>query len=100
MSNKIILTPIWTYGIILWGSASTSNIEILERFQSKALRTITDAPWYVPNVILRQDLRLKRKSDVSAFNTAPACRHIPTASQFILRNHQNTGDWNDTCQPI
>jgi hypothetical protein len=20
--------------------------------------------------------------------------------QFILRNHQNTGDWNDTCQPI
>jgi hypothetical protein len=60
MSNKlllykVILKPIWTYGIQLWGSASTSNIEILERFQSKALRMITDAPWYVPNVILRQD---------------------------------------------
>jgi hypothetical protein len=60
MSNKlllykVILKPIWTYGIQLWGSASTSNIEILERFQSKVLR-ITDAPWYVPNVILRQDL--------------------------------------------
>jgi hypothetical protein len=47
-----------------------------------------------------KSLRLKRKSDVSAFNTAPVCKHIPTASQFILRNHQNTGDWNDTCQPI
>jgi hypothetical protein len=35
---KTILKPIWTYGIQLWGTASTSNIEILERFQSKALR--------------------------------------------------------------
>jgi hypothetical protein len=35
--------PIWTYGIQLWGTASTSNIEILERFQSKALRMIVDA---------------------------------------------------------
>jgi hypothetical protein len=38
-SNKIliykaILMPIWTYWIQLWGAASTSNIEILERFQS------------------------------------------------------------------
>jgi hypothetical protein len=30
---KTILKPIWTYGIQLWGTASTSNIEILERFQ-------------------------------------------------------------------
>jgi hypothetical protein len=29
---KTILKPIWTYGIQLWGTASTSNIEILERF--------------------------------------------------------------------
>jgi hypothetical protein len=37
---KVILKPVWTYGIQLWGSASTSNLEILERFQSKVLRTI------------------------------------------------------------
>jgi hypothetical protein len=36
--------PIWTYGLQLWGTASTSNIEILERFQSKALRMIVDSP--------------------------------------------------------
>jgi hypothetical protein len=48
----------WTYGIQLWGSASTSNIEIFERFQSKALRMIAVAPWYVPNVILQQDLQI------------------------------------------
>jgi hypothetical protein len=46
---KTILKPIWTYGIQLWGTASTSNIEILEIFQSKDLRMIVDAPWYVPS---------------------------------------------------
>jgi hypothetical protein len=49
LSNKLllfktILKPIWTYGIQLWGTASTSNIEILERFLSKALRQIVNAP--------------------------------------------------------
>jgi hypothetical protein len=55
---KTILKPIWTYGLQLWGTASTSNIEILERFQSKALRIIVDAPWYVPNIHIRHDLQL------------------------------------------
>jgi hypothetical protein len=32
---KAMLKPIWTYGIQLWGAASTSNKEILER--SRAL---------------------------------------------------------------
>jgi hypothetical protein len=32
--NKVILKPIWTYGIQLWGTTSNSNFEILERFQS------------------------------------------------------------------
>jgi hypothetical protein len=41
---KSILKPIWTYGIQLWGTASTSNIEILGRFESKALLIIVDAP--------------------------------------------------------
>jgi hypothetical protein len=31
---KTILKPIWTYGIHLWGRASTSNIGILKRFHS------------------------------------------------------------------
>jgi hypothetical protein len=53
-----MLKPIWTYGIHLWGTASTSNIEILERFQSKASHLIVDAPWYVPNTVIRRDLQL------------------------------------------
>jgi hypothetical protein len=55
---KAILKPIWTYGIQLWGTASTSNIEILKRFQAKILRIITDAPRYIPTAMLRRDLRV------------------------------------------
>jgi hypothetical protein len=52
---KTILKPICTYGIQLWGTASTSNIEILE---SKALRMIADAQRYVPNTLIRRDLQI------------------------------------------
>jgi hypothetical protein len=36
---------------------STSNIEILEDFQSKVLCKIEDAPWCVPNMVIRKDLQ-------------------------------------------
>jgi hypothetical protein len=42
----------------LWDTVSTSNIEILEPFQSKALRMIVDAPGYVPNTVIRRDLQI------------------------------------------
>jgi hypothetical protein len=63
LSNKLLLyktnlKPIWIYGIQLWGTASTSNIEILELFQSKALHMILDAPWYVPKTLIRRDLQI------------------------------------------
>jgi hypothetical protein len=61
-----MLKPIWTYGIQLWGTASTSNIEILELFQSKALRMIVDAHWYVPNTVIRRDLQYQQLKEKSA----------------------------------
>jgi hypothetical protein len=70
---KTVLKPIWTYGILLWGTASTSNIEILERFQSKTLRIIVNAPWYVPNTLIRSDL------------------HCPTIAEEIRRFSSHCG---------
>ncbi|GBP18155.1 Probable RNA-directed DNA polymerase from transposon BS [Eumeta japonica] len=55
---KTILKPIWTYGIQLWGTANNSKIEILERFQSKTLRTMLDIPYYMSNKYIHQDLRM------------------------------------------
>jgi len=43
---KAVIKPIWTYGIELWGCASKSNAAIMQRSQSKILRTIANAPWF------------------------------------------------------
>jgi hypothetical protein len=67
---KVILKPIWTYGIQLWGTTSNSNIEILELFQSKVLRLIVDAPWYVSNPVIRKDLQIPTvKEEISRFSS-------------------------------
>jgi hypothetical protein len=40
---KVIIKPICTYGIELWGCSSKSNVNIIRRFQSKTLRLIARA---------------------------------------------------------
>ena len=56
---KCVIKPIWTYGLQLWGTAAKSNIEILQRFQSKTLRLLANAPWYVTNNRIHHDLNIK-----------------------------------------
>jgi hypothetical protein len=67
---KTILKPIWTDGISLWGTARNSNIEILQQFQNKVLRSIVNAPWYVPNTVLHTDLQIPTvKAEITNFST-------------------------------
>lgn len=78
---KTILKPIWTYGVQLWGSASNSNIEIIQRYQSKLLRKIVSAPWFVSNRTLHQDLNVPTvKEEITKFS-----EHYMTK----LENHPN-----------
>jgi hypothetical protein len=63
MTNKIllykaILKPIWSYGLQLWGCAELTTINLIQRFQSKTLRALADAPWYVSNLTLHNDLKI------------------------------------------
>lgn len=55
---KVMLKPVWTYGIQLWGVAAKSNIDIIQRFQNKSLRLISCAPWYVTNHQIHRDLNI------------------------------------------
>lgn len=67
---KVILKPVWTYGIQLWGTASNSNIEILQRYQSKTLRSIVAAPWYVRNAVIHKDLNISTiKEEITKIST-------------------------------
>lgn len=55
---KSILKPIWSYGIQMWGTASASNVEKIQRRQNKILRMLTAAPWYVKNSNIHKDLEM------------------------------------------
>jgi len=67
---KTVLKPVWTYGIELWGCATKSNIAVIQRYQSKLLRSITNAPWYVSNQTLHSDLRIPHVRTVFQERTA------------------------------
>jgi hypothetical protein len=82
---KTILKPIWACGIQLWGTASTSNIEIFERFQSKALHMITDTLWYVPNKVIRKDLQIPTvKHEISRYSYHHSKRLSVHPNELIL----------------
>lgn len=91
---KVILKPIWTYGVQLWGTASVSNLEILQRFQSKALRTIADAPWFVSNKTLHQDFNIptvmQEAKQASSKYLARLEQHPNSLAVGLLDNSQTT----------
>ncbi len=53
-----IFRPAWACGCELWGGGATaiSNCLIIERFQNKYMRAITEASFYLTNAQLRTDL--------------------------------------------
>lgn len=66
---KAILKQVWTYGIQLWGTSSKSNVTIIERLQSKMLRIITIAPWFVMNGAISRNLHISTvKEEIERFS--------------------------------
>jgi hypothetical protein len=61
---KTILKPIWTYGVPLRGTASNSNIEILQWYRNKVLRVLVNAPWCVLNGLIHSDLNVPTVREV------------------------------------
>ena len=85
---KAVIKPVWTYGIQLWGTASNSNIEILQRFQSKTLRSLLNAPSYVTNETIHRDLKIPTVKDEihksrSRYNTRVNNHHNPLVTQLL-----------------
>ena len=81
---KTVIKPVWTYGIQLWGTASNSNIEILRRFQSKTLRSLINAPWYVTNGAIHRDLKIPAvKEEISKYSNRYSKRAIKHRNPLI-----------------
>lgn len=63
LENKLlvytsILKPLWTYGIELWGTASTSNIQVIQRCQNAILRKISNAPLFTKTSEIHEYLKV------------------------------------------
>jgi hypothetical protein len=64
---------------------SNSNTEILERFQSKALRMIVDAPWYVSNTVIRKDLQIPTvKEEIRRYSSQYSARLSTHPNDLIV----------------
>lgn len=51
--------PMYTNDIQILGPAKPANIHVIQAFQSVTLIIITDAPWYITNTALHNDLKLQ-----------------------------------------
>ena len=56
--NECTLTHTYRKTVRHFGRQASVNLEILERFQSKVLRIITDAPGFIPNTVIKHDLQV------------------------------------------
>jgi hypothetical protein len=90
---KTTLKQILTYGIQLWGTASTCNTEIRERFQSKALRMIVDAPWYVPNTVIGKDLQIPTvKEEIRRYSSQHNARLSAHPNDLVVNFMEQPGN--------
>ena len=84
---KSMLKPIWSNSCQIWATASESNINNIQRVQSKILRCTANAPWYVSNASLHSDLLLVpsvREGILHSF-----IKHLKK-----LENHPNTSNYS------
>jgi hypothetical protein len=75
--------------MLLWGKASTSNTVILELFQSKALRMIVNAPWYVPkvpNTAIRRDPQTSTVKEEIRHHSSQYSAHLSTLPDDLWLN--------------
>lgn len=83
---KMVLKPVWTYGIELWGCAKPSNINIIQRFQSKVLRSMLGAPFYVSNRTIHEDLKIPFVTDVIKSRPQKYQKRIPNHANHLIRD--------------
>ena len=78
------------YGIPLWGTAALSHINKIETMQTKILRTIVNAPWYVRTIkeeINRYAERYKEKIATHPNRLAAETINISNMERRLKRKH-------------
>ncbi|GFY22620.1 RNA-directed DNA polymerase from mobile element jockey [Trichonephila clavipes] len=56
---KQILRPVITYGSPVWGAAAATHMKKIQVILNKILRVMTNAPWYVRNDVIHNNLHME-----------------------------------------
>lgn len=86
---KTVIRPIWTYGIQLWGTTSNSNLSVLQSFQSRVLRSMAGAPWYIRDVAIHRDLGIsmvRQEIEKCSLRYKKRVRHHTSSLAKVLFN--------------
>lgn len=78
---KAIITPTLTYAPAPWCFAADTHLNRLEATQSKILRRMTGAQWYIRNTAIRRDLEVPPIKDT--------IKRMATKTYANTGNHQN-----------
>ncbi|KAJ8704396.1 hypothetical protein PYW08_013120 [Mythimna loreyi] len=89
---KCILKPIWTYGIQLWGAASHSNLEILQRYQNKVLKTLVNAPWFTRNTEVHDYLEMPTVKEEIERSSEAYKKRLVRHSNYLATKLMNTNN--------
>jgi hypothetical protein len=81
-----VIKPTWTYGLVIWGVASNSNLQKLIRTENKALRTIVGAYRYERNCDIRRDLEIPSLEELIATFTSRYKKRIDSHGNPIAAN--------------
>lgn len=65
---KSLIRPVWSYCCPIWSAASNSNIKKIQVIQNKFLRNAINAPWYITNDVLHNDLKMEKVKEFVNIN--------------------------------
>jgi hypothetical protein len=87
----VFLIVVCSVDLLIFRQIFNSNIEIIERFQSKALCMIVDAPRYVPNTVIRDHHTQTVKEEIRRYSSQCSARlsaHLNGLAVNLMARHE------------
>jgi hypothetical protein len=96
---KQLIRPMMDYACPIWRSAARSHVRKLQVLQSKCLHTATNAPWYVSNRQILEDLGIPLFADhvralIESFDSKLADAGNPLVRQIGRNLCRQRADWS------
>lgn len=85
---KSIIRPIMTYACVIWSTAAKTHKRKMQVFQNKVIRIICNAPWYVRNDQLHEELALPT---IDSFIRSSVKKHFTNLRSCSGARHYNLG---------